>query len=82
MVDADGVVYVSEDGNNRISVFTSEGCFVTSFGDKGEGPEQFSHPHSGVVYACDYGIQLFLLVLCPRVNFVAFFIKREENDYS
>ena len=67
-VDADGVVYVSENGNHRISVFTSEGQFVTFFGSKGRGPGQFKSPrgiavdNSGVVYVCDRNnrrIQLF-----------------------
>ena len=61
-------VYVSEWGNHRVSVFTSEGQFVTSFGGLGEGPGQFVYPYglavdsSGVVYVCDGSnnrIQLF-----------------------
>ena len=61
-------MYVSEKENHCISIFTSEGRFVTSFGSKGEGPGQFKAPrsiavdNSGVVYVCDLGnhrIQLF-----------------------
>ena len=58
-VDTSGMVYVSEDGNHRVSVFTSEGQFVTSFGRKGKGPGEFQYPHglavdnNGVVYVCD-----------------------------
>ena len=60
--------YVSEWGNYRVSVFTSEGVFVTSFGSCGEGPGQFKRPcgiavdNSGVVYVCDinnHRVQLF-----------------------
>ena len=53
------MVYVSEWGNNRVSVFTSEGVFVSSFGSPGERPGQFNYPggvavdNSGVVYVCD-----------------------------
>ena len=58
-VDTSGMVYVSEHCIHRVSVFTSEGQFVTSFGRKGEGPGEFKYPHglaldsSGVVYVCD-----------------------------
>ena len=61
-------MYVSEYGNDRVSVFTSEGGFVTSFGRQGSGPGQFDDPYglavdnSGVVYVCDYGnkrVQIF-----------------------
>ena len=58
-IDNNGLVYVSEDFNHRVSVFTSEGQFVLSFGKKGEGPGEFKHlcglavDDSGVVYVCD-----------------------------
>ena len=58
-VDANNVVYVSEWENHRISVFTSEGVFVTSFGSRGQKPGQFQSPrgvcvdNSGVLYVCD-----------------------------
>ncbi len=51
-----------------ISVFTSEGQFLTSFGQEGRGPGEFKYPRglavnvSGVVYVCDrdnYRVQLF-----------------------
>ena len=59
-IDSNDMVYVSEWANNRVSVFTSEGVFVTSFGSRGEGPGQFKAPYgvavdnSGVVYVSDY----------------------------
>ena len=63
------MVYVSEEGNDRVSVFTSEGEFVTSFGSYGEEPRQFNCPHAlcvdnwtGVVYVCDtynHRVQIF-----------------------
>ena len=46
-------------GNHRVSVFTSEGHFLTSFGGRGEGPGEFNFPcglavdSSGFVYVCD-----------------------------
>ena len=58
-IDSSDRVYVSEWNNDRVSVFTSEGQFLTSFGRKGKGPGQFDSPHglvvdsSGVVYVCD-----------------------------
>ena len=67
-IDSSNRVYVSEWGNLRISIFTLEGEFVTSFGSKGSGLGQFRYPSglavdsSGVVYVCDTGnnrVQLF-----------------------
>jgi len=67
-IDSSGMVYVSEWNNHRVSVFTSEGQFVTSFGKLGKGSGEFLHPYglavgnSGVVYVCDYDnnrVQLF-----------------------
>ncbi len=40
-IDTSDRVYAG-DWNHRISVFTSEGQFLTSFGQKGEGPGEFS----------------------------------------
>ena len=59
-VDADDRVYVSENRTDCVSVFTSEGHFLTSFGSWGKGPGRFHRPRglavddSGVVYVCDY----------------------------
>ncbi len=62
------VWYVGENGNNRVSVFTSEGQFVTSFGRRGKGPGQFLElrgiavDNNGVVYVCDsnnHRVQVF-----------------------
>ncbi len=58
-VDCGGLVYVSEYDNNCVSVFASEGKFLSSFGRKGKKPGQFRSPRglavddSGVVYVCD-----------------------------
>ena len=54
-----GLVYVSEEGNNRVSVFTSDGVFVSSFGRKGSNIDQFNYPFGlrfdkkGFLYVCD-----------------------------
>ena len=67
-IDSDGVVYVTEKGNHRVSVFSCEGKFITSFGSRGSGPGQFISPYgiavdsNGVVYVSDsgnYRLQLF-----------------------
>ena len=51
-IDSGNLVYVSELGNWRVSVFTSQGNFVTSFG-KGLGlPRGLTVNDSGVVYVC------------------------------
>ena len=59
-MDTNDIVYVSEIYNGRVSVFTCEGQFVTSFGIKGRGPGEFNYPvglavdNCGVVYVCDH----------------------------
>ena len=62
-------MYVGEEGNFRVSVFTNDGKFIKSFGSKGQAPGQFNTPcgvavdECGVVYVTDWGnncrVQLF-----------------------
>ena len=58
-IDSDNVVYVTEDCNNRVSVFTCEGKFLSSFGSMGSGPGQFNGPRgitvdkNGIVLVID-----------------------------
>lgn len=60
--DLYGRVYVSEYNNSHISVFTSEGEIMTSFG-KGQlsRPRGLAVDSSGIVYVCDQdkGVLLF-----------------------
>ena len=59
-IDTRDMVYVS-DGNNRVSVFTSGGQFVTSFGEL-DNPIGVAVDSSGVVYVCNHSthcVQLF-----------------------
>jgi DNA-binding beta-propeller fold protein YncE len=67
-VDSRGMVFVSEDGNCRVSVFTTQGRFMTSFGKRGNNLGEFQDPRlltvddCGVLYVCDTGndrIQMF-----------------------
>ena len=61
-------MYISELQNNRVSIFTTDGEFVKSFGSKGHGPVQFDDPReicldkNGTMYVCDAGnnrVQIF-----------------------
>ena len=58
-VDSNDVVYVTELGNNRVSVFTNKGEFIKTFGALGAGPGQFKGPSgiavdkNGTIYVCD-----------------------------
>ena len=58
-IDSDNIVYVTEENSHRISLFTLEGEFLTSFGSKGDGPGQFNRPYSitmdkqGMIYVVD-----------------------------
>ena len=66
-MDSDDLVYVGEVWNNRVSVFTSEGKFLKSFGSKGSKQGQFDAPYGitvdgGAVYVSDHGnnrVQMF-----------------------
>ncbi len=67
-IDTSDRVYVGN-WNYVISVFTSEGQFLTSFGGEGGGRgfEEFGYPRglavdvSGVVYVCDNYITISLM---------------------
>jgi DNA-binding beta-propeller fold protein YncE len=60
-VDADGIIYLADTGNNRIQKFASDGTFIIQWGSLGIGPGQFNHPHgigigpSGHVYVAETG---------------------------
>ena len=68
-IDANDNIYVTDKNNNRIQVFTSDGQFITKFGEPGSGNGQLIDPEgvgvdkeSGAVYVADTGnnrIQLF-----------------------
>jgi len=45
-IDAAGSVYVCDQYNCRIQVFTADGTFVRMWGTAGKGPGQFTNPHS------------------------------------
>jgi DNA-binding beta-propeller fold protein YncE len=58
-VDAGGNVYVLEQDDGRIQVFTSDGSFITQWGATGVGDGQFDRPlgialdNGGNVYIAD-----------------------------
>jgi outer membrane protein assembly factor BamB len=63
----DGLIYVSDCGNNRIQTFTKEGQFVRKFGSRGPRDGEFDNPlgiaiADGLIYVSDCGnnrIQIF-----------------------
>ena len=56
----ENLVYITEDNNHRVSVFTHMGEFQTLFGTKGESEGEFNLPHGvvidkdGYVYVSDH----------------------------
>ena len=61
-VDFTDTVYISEEGNNRVSVFSSSGQFLKCFGSYGSGKGQFQSPTgvaidntTGNMFVCDWG---------------------------
>ena len=73
-VDSDDNIYVTDRGNDRIQIFTSDGTFITAIGSPGSEDGQFNRPegvgvdpysNTGLVYVADTGnsrIQVFKLV--------------------
>ena len=66
-IDGDQV-YITEYGNHRVSVFSTEGKFLKSYGHYGEAKVQFCRPRSvhvnkdGFILVADFGnnrIQVF-----------------------
>ncbi|MFZ0183319.1 MAG: HYR domain-containing protein, partial [Nitrosotalea sp.] len=43
-IDPSGNVYVTDLGNDRVEKFDTNGNFLSSFGSKGSGPDQFTSP--------------------------------------
>lgn len=67
-IGSGNVVYVGEWGNQRVSIFSTNGELIKSFGRMGKGPGQFNGPlglavdEKGTVYVSDRGnnrIQIF-----------------------
>lgn len=60
-VDANGFLYVTDIRRHSISILSSEGQFIRSYGRRGDNESQFMHPRgltvddNGFLYICDYG---------------------------
>ena len=57
-LDADGNVYLADEGLNRISIFTKDGDWIGKWGTPGDGDGEFNHP-SGLIF--DKDDNLFLV---------------------
>ena len=42
--------YVCDSGNHRISLFTTSGTFIDSYGERGDADNQFDFPHAIAIY--------------------------------
>ena len=60
-VSPEGLVYICDSGNHRVTVHDEEGMFLFTFGSKGSGPGCFDGPcdvnvvSDGLVYVADVG---------------------------
>ncbi len=45
-LDSQGNVYILDSGNHRIQKFTPDGQYITTIGNKGQGPAEFIYPLS------------------------------------
>ena len=43
-INSSGVVYVTDNGNYRVQLFSADGQFISSFGSEGSQPGQLYHP--------------------------------------
>jgi DNA-binding beta-propeller fold protein YncE len=62
-IDNQGNMYILDSGNHRIQKFTPDGKYITTIGNKGQGPAEFVYPLSlevdskGYLYVSDPGNQ-------------------------
>lgn len=62
-LDSQGNMYILDSGNHRIQKFTPDGQYITTIGNKGQGPAEFIYPLSldvdsrGYLYISDPGNQ-------------------------
>lgn len=71
-IDRNDNIYVTDNNNNRIQVFTADGTFLTKFGSQGKAIGQFILPEgmgiymkTALIYVADtgnYRIQVFMPV--------------------
>jgi streptogramin lyase len=75
-VGSNGMVYVSDNGNGRVEVFTRHGQFVRDFGSPGTGNGHFAYPYmlvvdsAGSVYVLDDQITGVVQKFSPAGKFV------------
>ena len=53
-IDADGTVYISDFGNDRIQVFSADGEYLRRWGSTGRGERNFVDPESIIVDAAGH----------------------------
>jgi len=71
----DRFMYVTENGNNRIQVFSKNGSFVRRFGEPGSGPGQLRSPwriacDGGLLYVADADNNRVQVLSCPDGKYV------------
>jgi len=66
-LDSEGNLYVLDTGNHRIQKFSQKGEFLTTIGQKGQGPGEFNYPGS-----LDFGKKGELIVASPYIQKIQF----------
>lgn len=61
-IDSNDTVYVSEEGEHNVSIFTAEGEYITTFGEEGSAYGQFKYPCGLQIDKNDF------LLVCDRSN--------------
>ena len=72
--DESGHIFISDDGEKRINMYTPDGDFITSLGRKGQGPGEFEYVHNLVVdethvYAMDFSKNLINTYFLDSLEF-------------
>jgi hypothetical protein len=73
-LDTEGNLYILDSGNHRILKFSPQLLFLSSFGQRGQGPGDFQNPTS-----IEVDPQNFIYVADPRNNRISIFPPNSKN---
>lgn len=84
-IDKHGKIYVTDEYNHRVQVFSNEGQFLFAFGSRGSAPGQFIQPEgiavtdNGQVIVCDSGNAKLQLFSASDGAYLELLVKGDHN---